>query len=245
MKKLLVTLSLSFIGIACFSQTTQKIGGVFNFSGDTAIKLIINSNKFAYINPIKRGDLATPCCDTITYGDISYDSSGFLILKSDPSLNSVFIGMEVIEGKKEGSDSIFFNIHNPIEQDYHKFNSKGGDLIYSLLVDPYSRSPNYFKENNQPFEGRYVRFYNPAKLGLEDFTISITPKNSIYVKNLAVRELSTLTYKVKSKTSNVFEIYMPQLTYGFISYERINGDYAKFVDQNTIIWKGRRFIKMN
>src|ERR1700684_4021496 len=114
MKKLLFTLGLSFIGMICFSQKTQKVEGVFNFSGDTAVKLIISNNKFAYIDPVKRGDLATPCCDTITYGDISYDSSGFLILKSDPSLNAVFIGMDVTEGKKEGSDSIFFNIHSPI-----------------------------------------------------------------------------------------------------------------------------------
>jgi hypothetical protein len=108
MKTLLFIIFSSCIGLNSMSQQPQKIEGVFCLSTDSAIKLIISKTKFAYVDLRKRGDLATPCCDTITYGDVSYDSSGFLIIKSDASLSSIFIGINVVEGKKEGSDSNFF-----------------------------------------------------------------------------------------------------------------------------------------
>src|SRR5258708_1253383 len=229
----------------CLSQRSihEKINGVFKLKGDTCVKLIIHNDRFAFIDSRKKDHLATPCCDTITFGDVSSGDKGFLRFDSDPSLNSIFVGMSVVEKKDDGTDSIAFNIRNPIEDGYKKNKSAGGELIYKLLVQPRGEDIGYFKENNQPFESGYIRFYNPSRRGIIDFTITIDPKMSIYVKDIAVRELQTLTYTVKNKAANVFEIYIPQLSYGFIGYRRLKGAYAKLIDQNTILWEDKENIR--
>jgi len=226
-----------------YSQRYKMVNGVFAWKNDARLKLVIRDGSFTYIDARKGGDLATPCCDTLTYGGISLDRSGFLLLKSDPSLNPIFIGMYVTERKNPGSDSIEFIIHNPIEEQYRKYNSGGGDLTYTLSVSPTSQGSDYFKDNMRPFQDSHIRFYNPQKAGVSSFTITIQPQCSVYVKNLVVREMSTDTYTAKDNSTNVFEISIPQLSYGFISYLRLDGDYAKIVDKNRIIWKGKEFVK--
>ncbi|MBO9153793.1 hypothetical protein ACFOTA_16355 [Chitinophaga sp. GCM10012297] len=153
--------------------------------------------------------------------------------------------MEVTEKKKQGVDSVFFEITNPVEQAYGKYNPAGGDLIYTLLVQPVSNSLDYFKENNLPFTGRRIRFYNPSKVDVFSFLITIVPKRSIPVKNIAVRELYTMEYHVKNKGSNYFEINMPQLNYGYISYKRLKEDSAKITAPDTIVWDGVTFVREN
>jgi len=115
--------------------------------------------------------------------------------------------------------------------------------LYKLNVDPRGAGDDFFKESYQSFEESPTRFYNPKKVGIDGFSLTITPKCSIPVKNLVVRELATETYKVKDATANVFVITLPQLSYGFISYLRLEGDYAKMVGGGTIIWRGMEFVK--
>lgn len=232
-----ILISVLAMSTKCLPQKFKLVDGEFACKEDTRVKLIIKNGRFAYIDAAKEGELATPCCDTLTYGDVSLDRGGFLLLKSDPSLNPIFVSMNVIERKNDATDSIEFIIHNPIEEIFRKNNSQGGDLIYSFDVDP------YFKENMQSFEGNRVRFYNPQKTSIYNFSILIQPKCSIDVKNLVVREMYTDTYTVKTKGANVFEINIPKLSYGFISYLRLEGDYAKMVGRDTIVWKGKEFIR--
>src|SRR6202012_4625125 len=111
----------------------------------------------------KGGDLASPCCDTITYGDVSFDSSGLMVLKSDPGLNSIFINIDVSEYSRKNFDSVIFQIHNPIEQSHQSSRNKSNDLTYRILASPYSASQNYFKENDSPFNETNIRFYNPLR----------------------------------------------------------------------------------
>lgn len=246
MKKLNITICL-MIGLATtlksFPQSYKMVHGVFAWKDDARLKLVIRDGSFAYIDSRKGGDLATPCCDSLTYGEVSLDRGGYLLLKSDRSLNPIFIGMNVTERKNPGSDSVEFIIHNPIEEKFRKYNSEGSDLIYTLSVDPIGVRSEYFKENMRPFQGNRIRFYNPKKAGISSFSITIQPQCSVYVKNLVVREMNTGAYTVKDNGANVFEISMPQLSYGFISYLRLDGDYAKIVDENRIIWKGKEFVK--
>ncbi len=240
-----ILLSCFIANMFCLAQTSKRINGLFYWENDTSVKLIIKNGKFAYIDSRKIGHLATPCCDTLAYGYITFENNEYLKLEGDSSLNPMFISMNVVERKIKDSDSVFFSIQNPIEKEYEKFNSKGSDLIYKLLVEADSKSIDYFKENNQPFENGNIQFYNPEKRSIDNFSITIEPKNSIYVKNLSVRELNTLTYYVKNKESNFFEINMPQLSYGFISYKRIHGEFAKFKNGDEIIWDNKKFVKKN
>ncbi|WP_431213960.1 hypothetical protein ACQ86N_03460 [Puia sp. P3] len=107
-----------------------------------------------------------------------------------------------------------FIINNPIEQQFHRYNSEGGDLIYTLSVD-----------------------------GITSISLTIQPQCSVFVKNLVVREMNTDSYTVKDKEANVFEITLPQLSYGFISCQRLEGVYTKILDKDRVVWKGKEFVK--
>ena len=227
-----------------FAQDSINIDGVFVLKNDKNVKIIIKNGRFVYIDSRQNGDLASPCCDTITYGYVKVNSDGYLEFESDSSLNSIFVSMDVTEKVNRKTDSIFFIITNPIEEHFKNRKSKEkGDLSYTLLVYPKSSTSSYFKENTETFERGFIKYYNPDRLAINDFTITIEPKNSMYVKNIAVRALSTTTYKVRNSKANIFEINIPQLSYGFISYRRIEGSFAQWIEQNVIIWEGKEFIK--
>jgi hypothetical protein len=229
----------------CASQKSlyKGIEGTFVSKKDTTVKLVINNGNF-YLTDSRRNDhLATLCCDTITFGNVHSDGNGILIFNSDPSLNPIFIDMDVVEHQNANQDSIIFHIKNPIEKEYRKYNDKGGDLIYTLLVQPSASSIDYFRENNQTFEDNVIRYFNPDRLSISSIKVTIVPKQSIPVKDISVREIHTLEYKAKNRESNNFEINIPQLSYGFIGYKRLRDDYAKIVNQNTIAWDGTEFVK--
>src|SRR5258708_8828741 len=96
----------------CLSQRSihEKINGVFKLKGDTCVKLIIHNDRFAFIDSRKKDHLATPCCDTITFGDVSSGDKGFLMFYSDPSLNSIFVSVSFSEKKHKSTNSIPSNI---------------------------------------------------------------------------------------------------------------------------------------
>jgi hypothetical protein len=245
MKRLNILLVLCLAATTgCLAQDYKMVSGVFASKGDARLRLVISDGRFTYIDSRKGGDLATPCCDTLTYGEVSLDRGGYLLLKSDRSLNPIFVGMTVAERTNPGSDSVEFIIRNPIESQYHKYNSEGGDLIYTLAVEAAGQASGYFKENQRPVRSNRIRFFNPKKAGITSISLTIQPQGSIFVKNLVVREMNTDTYMVRDKGANVFEITLPQLSYGFISYLRLDGDYAKILDKDRIVWKGKEFVKV-
>ena len=91
---LLCCLALTRSGLA---QGSKIVNGVFAWKEDARVRLVIHNGGFTYIDSRKGRDLATPCCDTLTYVTVSPDRGGFLLLKSYAYLNSVFVRMDVVE----------------------------------------------------------------------------------------------------------------------------------------------------
>jgi hypothetical protein len=222
--------------------SARDLQGVFICKENSDYKIILRGNTFTYVNTGMIGDLAAQCCDTLAVGTFDLDERGFLVISSPNWLNTFFINMDVIEKSTPEKDSIIFRITNPIETASRR-NSKNGELEYSVVVQPESGAPDYFIENKQIFDESRIAYFNPKKVGVYSFQISIMPKTTISVKNIAVREVYALEYIVKDQSSNFFEINMPALNYEFISYRRLKGAYAKIIDKHTIIWEGKKFTR--
>lgn len=240
---LVVFMATYFFGCASVKFNPQNLQGTFTSRGNHNTKIVIAGNSFTYIDLTQSGHLASPCCDTLAIGDFEIDRRGFLVINSPDWLNDIFVDIVVNEKNTTNNDSVTFIITNPIETGTTKTNSSKSELEYSLLVQPKSGSLNYFRENNQVFDRNTITFFNPEKLSIDNFSILVKPKSSIFLKNLAVRELNSLEYHVKNSSSNIFEIEIPKLTYGYLSYKRMNGEFAKVIDNNTISWQGKEFIR--
>lgn len=52
-----------------------------------------------------------------------------------------------------------------------------------------------------------------------------------------------LPYEVKNSNSNVFKINIPELSYGYLSYKRLNGDFVKIINRNKLLWDGKEYIR--
>lgn len=237
-RKLVIVCLLFCIGCGTTRYSSEQMQGTYYSQSDSSIRIIIRENTFTQLDLRKRGHLATPCCDTIVVGEFDFDRRGFVRISSPDWLSNMYIEMDVTESISTFKDSIIFHIYNPIDQSYKMNNSKGGELEYLFLVQPIGGSLSYFKENRIRFDKSRVSFYNPQMRGIHNFMIGIIPKESMFVKNIYIREVNTLEYEVKNKNSNEFVINIPRLTYGFFSYKRLKSAYAKIVNRNTIVWEG-------
>lgn len=242
--KLFIPIIIIVILKGCKTSQFSQIGmqGVYFLKNDRSVKISLSGNTFTLIDSKKNGHMATPCCDTLAIGEFKVEDN-FLVVNSPRYFNSIFLDMDVKEKTLHDLDSIVFHINNPIETMYHRYNSKGGELDYSLFVQPKGSSLEYFREHIKSKVDNKIVFLNPQRLSVNNFFIMIEPKSSINVKNISVREIYTLTYQVKNATSNFFEISIPQLTYGYISYKRLNSFYVKIINSNKILWEGEEFIR--
>lgn len=232
-----------FLGCIPTKFNAQNLEGIFILKDNRKVKIVLEGKLFAYIDERKDEHLPILCCDTLAIGEFEIDNKGFLIVDSPGWLNDVFVDIVVNEKIIAGKDSVTFFISNPIETDLRKFNSEKSDLEYSLLVQPKSGSLDYFKENNKAFDENEIIYYNPRQLPIADFTIMIRPKSSIYIRDIQTWELHSLEYKVKNPGSNSFEIDIPKLSYGYLSYKRLHGEYVKIVNKDLIVWEGKEFVR--
>jgi hypothetical protein len=221
----------------------EDLKGVYLQEGAPNVQFVLNDRTFLYVDTYMQMD-APPykCCDTLAYGSWSIDKGcGLLILNSPEELNTSYINMDVKEKSELSSDSLYFFIYNPIENHYKEYNEKYRELFYSLLIT--SDSPDFdARLAVKEFDVNPIKQPKP-KSNIESFSIKVIPKHNIPVQHIGVREIYTLDYNVKNPNSNVFIIKLPQLSYNYINYLRLVGDYVKIESKNKLIWNGKEYVK--
>jgi len=202
--------------------------------------MIFNKNNFLLIDRTPDSNLPF-CCDTVSYGKCEKDKN-LLTLRSPEEYSTFFLDAQV-EEKSRDSDSVVIYIDNPIERHYKKFNQKYRELYYSLEI---SSSDSSFDSQMlyHKWETNRISFLKPKNIVINSLVLNIVPKSDMKVRSIEARFMTTLTYEIKTKNSNVFDIYIPNLSYKYISLLRLKGDYVKIDSNNVLIWNNEKFKKV-
>lgn len=248
---------LSLLIISCSSANLyeeEAMQGVFVQKGYEGIQLRLNKNSFLFIDTNEQEHLPPyDCCDTLSYGKWKMDERGFLTLSSHENLGafkisnsvpSIIFEMYVSETVDFSKDSLYFLINNPIEKFYKKNNRITRDIKYSLVIHSNNNDLNdsvLYKK----YSTNEIVIAKSKNLKLSTFDLTVFIDCEIDVKNLTTRKIKIYPYhEVKNPKANVFKIDIPELSFGFLSYKRMNGDYIKIINKNKLLWDGKEYNRL-
>jgi hypothetical protein len=254
----------SRISVADLEGTYAQVAKAGNKFG---IDLILNKGTFVFIDHHDyRKNEYDPylCCDTIAYGIWGFDQKHNTITFDTPDYSYNVISSNIkeeIDSTKQ--DSIVFMIMNPIEKRMYK---KHEDIKYNVSLftsNPYDLSilssvgsdiskvkALKFKSNLGDSVSDIVYNTNRIVIGnsnhsqVMSFWINISVDSWYAGRNIGLNKMRTDQYKVLNQKSNIFKIDMPDLTYGFITYLRFDGDLAKVINRNTLEWHGLKYVRV-
>jgi len=213
----------------------EDFEGVYEQKGSEGYKLIFKESTFSHIDTYEQTHMPPyDCCDTISYGYWELEKPGVLKLYSDPKL---FLPIDLaVKENSIDDDSVHFVITNPIEDLYEE--NERPDILYTLFIN----SGIQFNFSTYHDTNR-ISLNNPEDVKIGRFSINIYPKHTFRGRNIGTREAETLEYEVKNTMSNVFEVNIPELNYGYLTYKRLNDDYIKIVSKDKLIWDGQEYVK--
>ncbi|QMU63059.1 MAG: hypothetical protein GKR88_01415 [Flavobacteriaceae bacterium] len=246
---------LAIILNSCASKydiiSKSEIKGEYEQKGDKGIKLFLKENSFVLIDTYKQEHLPPyNCCDTLAYGKWEIDKKLPLLILSTPEelgdasniYDSYYLNMDVIEELKPQSDSITIIINNPIENFYKQQSKRVGEIEYTVSIS--SNDINFDSSMlGKRYNSNLIVLSRKENVNIDKLEIEILVKSDISIKKLEARYVYTLPYDVKNGKSNVFKIDIPELSYGFLSYKRLDDDYVKILNKNKLLWDGKEYIR--
>lgn len=202
------------------------------YKDETGREIMITDSFFYYIE--KHPSYPYWYNDTLAVCTFKRVNNDFLELNSQNPYQTIASEYKVLRSTVEYLDKDSLEISFQIPYDR-------GELIISII------STNVFPVKNYDFI--YSQSNNsiiiPRKI--KDFTYSIMPDD----RNAIVHDVRGMNYGILFIISesitlesdiNYIEISIPSLTNSFFEKYYVKGEYARIVG-NTIIWKGRTFIK--
>lgn len=221
--------------------SSKDIQGIYVQKENSNIYLEFKGDAFAFVENQKKYEMPLYQCDTITYGNWKLDHN-LIYVTSAEFLNTFFVNAQVKEKNTAQVDTLYFTIDNPVEQHYrkYKYNSKSREIYYKISSDGVNTGflDEIFAKD---FDTNQIKVLKPKGAILDKFEIRIYPKANF--GRTLIREVSTLEYKIKDKSSNFFEINIPDLDYGYLSYVRLNKDLIRVMSKNELEWDGHTYSK--
>lgn len=220
-----------------FFSEDIKLEGTFVQKDAKWIQLHFTDDNFVFINTIEPIRMTSEiCCDTISYGKWKMDPRGLIVLNTPKKFeNDFFMSMQVSEHRNYSQDSLYFIINNPIEEFYKKNNWKERNIVYKI-------SPN---SSNIRYTSNKISISKVNGLELKNFIISVLvdPEIIYRLPNISVVKIDTEFYELKNPTANVFEVYIPDVSFEFLSFKRLKDDYVKIINRNKLVWDGKEYIR--
>ena len=93
------------------------------------------------------------------------------------------------------------------------------------------------------YDSSIIKIYKPSLSKIERFNIFIYPKPNFQGRNVGERYFITPEYTIKDPKSNYFQIEIPELTYEYMTYIRLNKEYIKVIDINHFEWHGEIYSR--
>ncbi len=232
-------LILLFASCSVSKGNFRNIEGIYRQTGNPNTQLIFKKSTFTFIDPYNNDLALYTCCDTITAGVWIREDD--LLCLSTPQLASSVVNSFVKELTTGENDTIYFHIGGPIEQYYKKYEVKDRDIFYrvSLTED----NGNLLSSWLQEYKSNVIKIPKPRGVTINRFSISAYPSAKFGGRNIGTKEVSTSQYQIKNESSNLFQVYIPQLSYEFMSYIRLNRDFVRILSTNKLEWDGHIYTK--
>lgn len=236
----LLLIMLFSSGIVKHGNANIQIQGVYCKKNDNNIKFYFDEEKFSLLDESPYTHLSLyHCSDTLASGLWEKDEKHpFVKLYTDITQSLALVDYNIEETSYEG-DSITLHIKNPIE-DF----SMQRDVYYSVKLE--TGDYKFDREvNNIRFYDNTIKLPMPSTRTVKTITVTVFPTevNIGWRWELRPKYFSTLTYEVKDVSTKQFKIYMPKLTYCYMSSYIFKGEYVKIISNRKIEWKGSIYIK--
>src|SRR5690606_13029348 len=227
-----------------FSCATSKLSqteieGTFVQRDNRRIELHLDSKTFVLKDNFEPTHLAIEnykCCDTIAYGKWLMDNN-FLVLSSPEELSTFYLNVNVVEEFQENKDSIAFVIQNPIEKYSKQDEKEPNELYYKINVMTNDGNTISKVGNTNTIKIKKVE-------GISMVEIEVYPNYNIDIRDISARVVYTMPYQAKNPKANIFKIDIPELSYSYLAYKRLNQDYIKIVNKSTLLWNGLEYVKL-
>lgn len=212
---------------SCSSVSTLNITDLNGFYYNDDEQLYLNiikkdsfvlkySNKKSHVQP-------NMCCEILSFGQVKVDGNYLKLTSSELSsaLNTNFDETEDI------------NIDDRMME--FTFNSPISDYNYITYDIGIFSGGNIFLKEIKTTES----FISIPKIdNINQIIISIVPNADIPLSNYGIRKLDTFpfAFDIENNKSNSFVFDFPELNFEFVNFKRLNNDYVKIKDRNTLVW---------
>lgn len=231
-----------FILTSCVSTKSSMVllDGIYRQDKNSNYLIILSGNSFSIVDPYQNDLALYTCCDTVSKGTWTREND--LLCLSTPQLKQSLLDLIVTElNDFKYDDSIVLVIKNPIEDNYKKIKITDRDIDYRVTL---------FNNNGSLLEG-WTKLYNtniikirhPRNIRIAKISVSAYPNARFNGRNTSIKEVSTIEYKIKDDNSNHFEVTIPELSYEYLSYLRLNRDFVKIISKTKLEWDGNFYIR--
>ncbi|MEK7225227.1 MAG: hypothetical protein AAB221_06055 [Bacteroidota bacterium] len=229
--------------VGCKSQKylAKDFNGDYINESNSNKKLNFKETDFCFVDPGNKHHAWFFCCDTITIG--KWELKENLIELTTPQLNQVSLGISVEESKLEPEDTIYFYLSNPVE-DHYKYNSPGGHRYITYHIYIKAKESFFFDRHvGKEYNSDIIAIYKPKNIQIEEFAVWVYISGNYWGRNIGVRNIETEVYSPKSSSNNVFKVTIPQLSYEFLTYLRLEKDFIKVLNKKKLEWDGKIYTK--
>jgi hypothetical protein len=209
---------------------------VYNCDDLLGYRLVLTDNTFAWV---RSGNFHT-CCDTLALGTWQHEAPGFISLSSPDTTLNIELGVLVQEDQRVPSDSVVFLVDNPIEENKRRLGQESADLVrYEINLELADGSFIQLKSQGL----NVLVAHLPIRAKINRFMLYIMPGCGNWFEFTPFNYLGTPEYQVADPNTNRFKIVIPSLTYGYWGRKRLKTDYVKVLDENTLLWDGKKYVR--
>lgn len=218
------------------SSISQKLSlGVYESKESHRKIALLDNKRFLVLSPTIDEPVLTSH-DTISFGKWGRVGN-FLKLDSDVSIVKDTLSMEVKEDSIFSADSVYFEIRSGVYDSLDRQQEEEPILQYRLWMedenDWHSRSL---------IVPRICSFHRKNFAGIKGLRLEFYPNTMYFGSGLDYSSFYTNCYSIQATSSNYFILNVPSLTYEYILYKRLLGEYVRVVSDKEMEWKNERFF---
>lgn len=239
------TATVILIGFSLLLQSnrvvSQKSGKYYNLTKSQILEFYEGEFVYKYSG----SGIPFNCTDTIAFGSWKQvKGNKFLQLNSSRKHLEGLVETNISEGiKSTNTRSIYFEISNPIENNWEQFNSKNVEarlVLYRVRLTTDCDAPQRVVEKD--FYRSRFEFEVPFNCDVKSFEIIILPTDlEMWMQFQPPRLVRTEEYTIERQEANSFEIRMPHLSECFMSAIPLNNDIIIVKNKDVLIWRGEEF----
>lgn len=194
-------------------------------------------------------DFFTPSYDllsldsmTLSYGTWKIEDN-LIEISSNPKLFDNQFKVEVKESFSGSKDSIYIYVENEELGGMYVNEVFKPYILYEAYIHFYD---SYYKSKRgitSDVFSRKTKVYPEENFQIQKIELGIYPNIMSLPRNAEVEYAETISYKIKNNQNNTFHIRIVDFHYNHFSFKRYIGEYIKIIDEDTLIWDGKKCFR--